>query len=283
MEKVKDFDLQLFADEAEPEVKIKVGDKEYTQKELEEAIDIKVNVHNFNKSNTEKAQQIAEERKQVEEERKQTAGQLKFIEEWSPIANYYQTNEDFQKIFTKVLDPDDVKFQQQLRQMVGIEPVSGDDDSVMFEDEPTKQLKQTITQQNKVIQSQGQKIDYLFRDHQARIEKLVVEDKNKVVTSIIQEQDPFTIEQLETFINEKATQGISLKYSDAYELMRLQHKDEYLERDKKKIEDEVKKKYEQTKPPNAPVSGAGVTAQEKGFTTFDNATADMKKTGGFWK
>ncbi len=246
---VNDFDLQLFgADGDTLEIgatpKVNIGGKEYTAKEIEEGITALANKKAWEKSNTEKAQAIADEKKKFTEEQEVSAS-------WMEVGKRYTQDEAFQKEFDRIY--------------------SGE--------LPTEHEEETPSSDPK-IKAMAEEIASLKKETErmqdVELEKMMLADMREVAAAITSDKDPFTIEDVEALaLKKKKT------YGEAYQLMKAQHLDHYRRVAGEAAIEDYKKKQPPVIPPIG--SGGGVYREITPFKGWNNAAAEAAKSFDVFK
>lgn len=233
---VNDFDLQLFGDEtATQDEKIVVGGKEYSAQEIAEGLLASSNKKAWEKSNTEKAQAIADERKKFADEQTVAAS-------WLKVGEKYTDDPLFAVAFDKLYLGESLSPAE--------EEIFGSSSDV------TRAMEGKIASLEKMV------VDMQMSE----LDKMRFADMKDVAATITTNADPFTIDDVERLAEDKGK-----TYSEAYLLMRAQHIDHY----KKVAGDGAIESYKKKQPPIVPPigSGGGVYQETKPFNGWRNAAA----------
>jgi len=83
--------------EKQTQEKINISGKEYSVAEIEEALKIAENQKEWNKSNNQKAEELARQRKQLEEERQN-------LKDWEDFITLYGDDENFRKHIERAIE-----------------------------------------------------------------------------------------------------------------------------------------------------------------------------------
>lgn len=257
--KDKDFDLQLFAnagdgegkeEKVEENVKIKVKDKEYTEEEISEALAALTNKKEWQKENTRKSEEIAQQRREIEETKK-------VLQAWEGIDILYRENEQFRNELddlVKRVNDSGVENVDDLEALVGQDPKY---EAIVNE---VKAIKEELKIQRKIQEEEKkQQIAETIQSHILQVEE-----------SIKTNQDDFTIEDVTQYAEEN-----KVLLPMAYKLMRGDRVSDYVKRG---IDKEVSKKieeYEKKRPPiTPPPGGGGITTIQTPFKGYEIAAKE---------
>lgn len=269
---VKEFNLQFFASEGEGksegksegdnslEKKVAFDGKEYSTQEVKDAFLALENQKKWRKELAEKGEEIN--------------NQKRIIEAWQPIIEKYDQDDDFQKIFDKVIDEGDADFQKTIKQLVGL-GTNGDE-----EDDVSVQTQKILKSQAEEIARLKEITSVLIESEKGKLMNMALEDKKNVEKAIQTNTDPFTIEDVEDLVEQQA-----ITFSEAYDRLQLKNKKVYQEKYKQQAIKEIEEKYKNSVPDSSIPPGSGIADKKTNFSNFDDAAERIKKQGAgkLWK
>lgn len=232
------FDIQLFADE-ETGNPIPIDGEDYTIDVIKTALADSKNRGEWQKTNTDRAEENAREKRKIEQLQKEIGQQQEQLQPFIDLSQIYYTDPDVRKDWEQMVN----KYNKKMK---GESIV--DDDSDAFVDPKIKFLETELSQLKNMLAEKDR----------VEMQHLRQEDYNRVNTAIETNKDPFTMDEVT-----KLAASEVIRYGDAYQKLKGMNIDKYREtiraEEKEKLLEEIKEKT-----PTIPIvkSGGGIVTKE---------------------